>query len=265
MKYIVSLKIFSLLSITFCYPQVRAKIPVVFHVIYSTEEQNKEVSDSLILCELKDLQMDFLSLNADTQNVPAEFKKDFGLPQIEFRIATVDPNGNPTSGIVRVKTVKKNFTFSDQIFYADALWDTKKYLNVYIGLIRNGKTEGYTDNPEPWNTPLKDAIGLSYNAGIGKHSRLLTHETGHWLGLLHIFNKNLFGKCLDDGIPDTPLQGRATGTNNCPTHPASQCNHATMFMNFMDYSKCRVMFTKEQVKKMHDVLDKDRKEFLTLQ
>jgi hypothetical protein len=49
--------------------------------------------------------------------------------RIEFALATVDPNGNPTSGITH--TVDDD-AFEDIGPYYDALsWDTNRYLNVY--------------------------------------------------------------------------------------------------------------------------------------
>jgi hypothetical protein len=242
--------------------QIKAKIPVVFHVLYTSDEENKKISDSLILNELEGMKKDFLALNEDITSVPADFKNVVGNPLIEFVLADTDPIGNLTSGIIRIRKDENNFTFSNAIFDANPLWDVKKYLNIYIGLIRNGKTEGYVDSNTPWLDPTKDAIGLNLNSGIGEGYRLLTHETGHWLGLSHIFNSSLLGRCRDDGISDTPLQKKETGTYNCPNHPSLQCGHAIMFMNFMDYSKCRVMFTVKQVEKMHETLYKYRSEFL---
>ena len=74
-------------------------IPVVFHVLYNTAAEN--ISDAQIMSQLQILNDDFRRLNADQDNVWAQAADT----QIEFCLATQDPNGNPTDGILRVSTM----------------------------------------------------------------------------------------------------------------------------------------------------------------
>lgn len=55
------------------------------------------------------LNQDYRRLNADAINTPSAFlsaASDFG---IEFRLACIDPNGNPTNGVVRTQTNVQSF------------------------------------------------------------------------------------------------------------------------------------------------------------
>lgn len=231
------------------------EIPVVFHIIYNADYNN---IDSLkIIQELADLNRDFQLLNNDTVNIPNELRKLLGNPNIKFVLATTDPNGNKTSGIIRKKANRKSYNFKNDIFHADKIWYPKKYLNVYVGEIRNGygNRTNYV-NAYPWRNYQTDAIGLSYN-WVGSSTRVLTHETGHWLGLWHINE----GGCSieNDGIDDTPKQKTLTG--GCPKNKF-ECNNGCMFMNYMDYSSCRGMFTKGQTEMIRLVLAKYRPELI---
>lgn len=77
----------------------------------------------------------------------------------------------------------------------------------------------------------------------------LVHETGHWLGLYHIFQ----GNCANqDEVADTPAQKTNYG---CPTTRPDSCpGDASKDMpeNYMDYTDdaCMYMFTPGQVSRM---------------
>ncbi|KJZ80140.1 hypothetical protein HIM_00854 [Hirsutella minnesotensis 3608] len=81
--------------------------------------------------------------------------------------------------------------------------------------------------------------------------KALTHEIGHWLGLMHTFD----GGCVDDfdQVGDTPASsdqthGCPTGkTDTCPTLPGDD-----PIDNFMAYTndQCRTKFTDGQIERM---------------
>lgn len=85
------------------------RIPVVFHVIYNSEKQN--VADSLILRQLDILNDAFNHRHTDTGIVRNIFKPVVGNANIEFVLATKDPDGNPSSGITR--------TYTDTLYFGD--------------------------------------------------------------------------------------------------------------------------------------------------
>ena len=74
-------------------------IPVVVHVVYSSTPQ--DISNAQIHSQIQVLNEDFQRKNADKENTPPAFSNVAGSANIEFRLAKVDPNGNPTDGIIR--------------------------------------------------------------------------------------------------------------------------------------------------------------------
>ncbi|MCL6294865.1 M43 family zinc metalloprotease [Jejuia spongiicola] len=240
----------------------KIRIPVVFHVLY--RNSSMKISKESIQSEITVLNENFSASNKEIDNiVPDEIKHKIGTANIEFYLAQTDPQGNVTDGIIYRKTKRKFYSFARPIFYADPLWNPKKYMNVYVGNVRVNKfknTSGYVDHPRIWRSPEKDAIAVSYNR-MGKGNKLLTHETGHWLGLRHIFERKKKCDLVGDGIDDTPNQ--KTATSNCPDSKI-QCGNPIYFFNFMDYSSCRVMFTIDQVDRMHNVIYKYRNELIRL-
>lgn len=232
-------------------PEYKASIPVVIHVIYNKNKKSVEdVQDSLILKEFYSLMEDLKGINGDTVQIPDDFKYFFKKPNIDFYVAKDSTTGKEL--IKHVATNKKSFGFRKPIFRADPALDHTRYLNIYIGRIRKGKTLGYVAGLRSWENANTDGVAIHYST-IGKKSRVFTHEVGHWLGLAHIFK--------EDNINDTPVQIRRR-RNACPNHPHLQYGKPVMFMNFMDYSSCRVMFTNGQVLKMHWVLENYRTAFL---
>ncbi len=70
-------------------------IPVVFHVIYTTQAGN--ISDAQILDQMDILNKEFRRQQADTILTPAAFLPFAAPLDIEFRLATIDPAGNCTN------------------------------------------------------------------------------------------------------------------------------------------------------------------------
>ena len=102
-------------------------IPVVFHVIYANETQN--IPDSELLEQLQVLNDDFRRTNADQDNIWPQGADT----EIEFCLATRDPNGAPSSGILRVPTTVSSFGSNDAMKFtaqggSDA-WPASEYLN----------------------------------------------------------------------------------------------------------------------------------------
>jgi hypothetical protein len=225
------------------------KIPVVVHVLYHTPGEN--VSQSAIDLLIGALNRDFNRRNADTANIPAAFKPYAAIMGFEFKLATMDPRGVSTSGIIRKYTPVDYWMSDDKMKFsasygADA-WDSKSYLNVWICNLRD--VIGYSTFPGM--DASKDGVVISindfiYHKGttpkVNDH-RTIVHEVGHWLNLYHVWGE---GYCGDDKVDDTPKQ--STYTPGCPTGARVSCGNSPvgdMYMNFMDFTDdvCMNMFT----------------------
>jgi hypothetical protein len=234
---------------------VTITIPVVVHVLYKTAAQN--ISDEQIKTQIDALNRDFRRKNADTVNTPDRFKPLAADVQIEFALATADPKGRATNGIIHKPTNVIRWSSDDKIKYSsqggDDAWDSRYYLNFWIGDL--GTLLGYSS--QPGSAADKDGVVINYSSfgtinvnapyNLG---RTATHEVGHWLGLRHIWGESY---CGDDFVDDTPKQGNFT--TGCPNTFRSSCNNGEtgdMYMNYMDftYDACMNLFTVGQKQRM---------------
>ena len=235
-------------------------IPVVFHIVYNTAAQN--VSDAQIQSQLNVLNADFRKLNADWTNTPAVFQPLVADAEIQFCMAQQDPNGNPTTGIVRRSTTVTAFSTNNAVKYtaqggSDA-WDRNRYLNIWVCNLSGGVL-GYAQFPG--GAAATDGVVITYT-GFGTtgtatapfhKGRTATHEVGHWLNLYHIWGDDGTGCNGSDQVGDTPNAG---GPNyGCPAFPKISCNNGPngdLHMNYMDYSDdaCMYMFTAGQKARM---------------
>lgn len=236
------------------------KIPVVVHVVWNTNEEN--VSNTTINNIMVQINADYQALNSDYNNVRAAFLNSRGNPQIEFCLASFDPSGEPTTGIIRKQTSKSWFNpeteMDDMKFLPNGspTWNTSKYLNIWICDISSGATggfvtAGYTYLPQTGVVgTASDGVVLDYTYGTS--GRTATHEIGHYLGLLHPWG-NDNGNCdPGDGISDTPPTD--SPTFSCSNSNLMKCGALTQFENFMDYSTCPRMFTNGQASVMSGIL-----------
>src|SRR5687767_14759620 len=77
-------------------------IPVVIHILYNKAEQN--LSTEQVMSQMEALNGDFRGKNEDKKKAPSWFAAVAADCGIEFKLATRDPNGIPTTGIVRKYT-----------------------------------------------------------------------------------------------------------------------------------------------------------------
>ena len=75
-------------------------IPVVVHVVYNTNAEN--ISDARIFSQIDVLNADFRRLNSDASSTPSVWQGIAADCEIDFCLATIDPNGNATSGITKI-------------------------------------------------------------------------------------------------------------------------------------------------------------------
>lgn len=252
------------------------KIPVVVHVVWNKPEQN--ISIEQIQSQIDALNRDFRAKNPDVSKVPSEWKNLISDTLIEFHLATKDFNGIDTDGVTRTKTDKTSFSDDDSVKSQSSggadPWPADQYLNLWVCPLGEGLL-GYAQFP---GGP-KETDGVVINCiafgtlGTAKEpfnlGRTATHEIGHWLNLFHIWgdDQNKPNKCSgSDQVDDTPNQAIPNyGSNiNFPHITCSNQPTGDMFMNYMDYvdDKIMVMFTKDQVDRMHVCLNSSRSSFL---
>ncbi|MEO5644230.1 MAG: M43 family zinc metalloprotease [Bacteroidia bacterium] len=236
-------------------------IPVVFHIVHDYGIEN--ISKAQILDQMAILNRDYQRLNTDLSVVIPQFQGIIGDVQVEFRLATIDPDGNCTDGIDRIASKRTNNGDDGSKLNP---WPRRSYLNVWVvKTIGASGVAGYAYQPASVSGLGANIDGIiilhDYIGSIGTSSpgtsRALTHEIGHWLDLSHPWgNTNSPGiACGDDGIPDTP---QTKGWDHCPTPAqAKVCDTAIVenYQNFMDYSYCSHMFTEDQVLAMHAALN----------
>ena len=248
-------------------------IPVVVHVVYKTTAQN--ISTSQIQSQINVLNADFRKLNSDVSGVPQAFAGLATDCQINFCLATRDPNGAVTTGITRTKTTKTSFSTNDYVKKTSRggkdPWPASSYLNIWVCNLSGGVL-GYAQFPGGSATTDGVVIGYKYFGTTGAATypfnlgRTATHEVGHWLNLRHIWGDDGTGCTGSDLVSDTPNQG---GYNfGCPSFPKVSCSNGPngdLFMNYMDYTddRCMFMFTTGQSGRMNATISGTRASLLS--
>jgi hypothetical protein len=253
-------------------PKKPYRITAVVHVLQSSGAG--KVTKAQVATQIKVLNQDYRAKNADRKNMPAVWKGLLADAMVEFQLATKDPQGKATTGILYVPTQQaafgQNDSMKDPRRGGSAPWPADRYLNIWVCPLKDGLL-GYAQFPGgPANT---DGVVISTSAfgtnGTAQapfnKGRTCTHEVGHYLNLRHIWGDT--PDCSGgDSVEDTP---NAEGPNyGEPTFPNISCQNGPngdMFMNYMDYvdDVAMFMFTPEQVARMHTALEGPRKTLVT--
>lgn len=260
------------------------KIPVVVHVVYKNATQN--IADSMIYSQLIVLNECFRKQNSNFNTTRTLFDTIGTDTEIEFCLANFDPNGNPTSGIIRKQApagssfdpILNNDKVKKPTFGGDTAWPASKYLNIWItdmSIFGQTFVLGYATFPGA--NPALDGVVIQYNyfgkyANPGFLGRTTVHEVGHWLGLRHIWADDDNGQNAQavycdstDFVDDTPNAGPKSQsdcdkTKNTCTLDAVYWGGVSppdMIENYMDYSSddCMTLFTKGQKARMYSFLN----------
>ncbi len=241
-------------------------IPVVFHVIHKFGNEN--ISRQQMLDGLRIVNETFRKTRADTADIHEDFKPIHADTEIEFALATKDPEGNCHSGINRIAS---DLTNSGDHRVKDLIhWDPSMYLNVYVvsnaaGLAGHCVWPADADTIPAWDGIV---IAHSYVGTIGTsdltRSVAFAHECGHYLNLHHIWGGNNVPNFYylpvgqasncgeDDLVGDTP---NTIGWSSCNLNSASCGNVRDNVQNAMDYSYCNIMFTEGQKTRMQASLN----------
>lgn len=234
-------------------------IPIVFHIMHQNGPEN--ISDATVIQAVDELNQRF-------QNSGQFFDATGHQVDIQFCLASVDPWGNPTTGITHdyssILTLNYYDYVQDWTFKTQNRWNPLLYLNVWtVGNIAVDPFQnplgvgGYGTFP---GGPIEiDGIVGRYNLFI---SSLLAHEVGHYLSLYHTFHTCTNFNCLLDGdrVCDTPPDNSNDNSscqgNSCNTemNDTSGFNPFTMDVedlpNYMDYTSCPLSFSQGQGDRM---------------
>lgn len=257
-------------------------LPVVVHVIYNNTA-GTNISDAQVFSQITVLNQDFRK-----QTGTPGFNSDpLGADtKIEFCLATRDPDGNPTNGIVRILNTKTEWTDSDESTLKGlSHWPSNQYCNIYVCKMHVDYL-GYAQYPANYNLSgpegddgALDGIVIDYKAfgntgvagtsprGLYGKGRTATHEVSHWLGLLHIWGQG--SGCGTDYVSDTPLDQGANMDADC--NDQSDCDGNSVFVqdmtnNYLDYSPdvCMNLFTIGQKDRMRAVIENSPTRFALL-
>jgi pregnancy-associated plasma protein-A/flagellar hook capping protein FlgD len=207
-------------------------------------------------------------MNEDFRATPGTLGAGGTDTRIEFKLATVDPDGNPSLGWTRTQN---EFWFNDlpdplNGNYWDTLaWDPTRYLNIYtlspeapggliLGYVPYLPQEG-AGQPDDGVRCLWSSFGRNSGNPPYDLGRTVTHEVGHYLGLYHVFQDGCTAAgapgCYSSGdrICDTEPDEASHG--GCPTD-AMTCGDPDPIRNYLEYTDdlCMNNFTIEQARRM---------------
>ncbi|MEO7989249.1 MAG: M43 family zinc metalloprotease [Chryseolinea sp.] len=253
-------------------------IPVVVHVIHNGEAvgSGMNLSKAQIQSQIDVLNEDFRR----RAGTPGFNNNPVGADiEIEFCLSPVDANGNALTdpGIHRYNGNKTSWTREEieGSLKSSTTWNSNLFYNIWT--VKFGGTSsnllGYAQFPdqsglgglnETGGSASTDGVVIQYTSfgSVDKGSfpimqapynkgRTLSHETGHWLGLRHIWGD---GNCADDFVSDTPPA--ASASTGCNVGRFS-CGATNMVENYMDYSNdaCMNIFTLGQKTRIRAVMD----------
>lgn len=233
---------------------VQYTIPVVFHV--NDPVNPHKVTMAQIQSAIDILNEDYNARNADLQQLDPRFAGIAANIHITFRLADIDPKGNPTSGVTYHYNDLdgRSPDGSGRAVKSISWWPGEKYLNIWVvseveqkGVFNNS---GWSYLPDDW--VLGEHLdGIVYNwrylgrSGVGSSEagsphmkRVLSHEVGHFLNLHHTFQNEC--NAPGDEVDDTPPTKSNYGGCNVT---ANSCGMIANVENYMDYSSCGRMFT----------------------
>jgi PKD repeat protein len=251
-------------------------LPIIVHIIHNGEAvgTGTNLSAAQVQSQIEVLNEDFRKMlgtpgGASSNPIAADI-------EIEFCLSQLDNNGAPMAepGIHRQQGQLSAWT-RDEIesqLKPNTIWNPSSFYNIWtvkfapadanlIGYAQFPDQTGLSGIPET-STPsaaLTDGVVIRYQSfgSVDKGTfpvmvapynkgRTLTHETGHWLGLRHIWGD---GPCADDFVSDTPTAQSASSGCNVGRF---SCSNTNMVENYMDYSDdaCMNIFTEGQKTRM---------------
>jgi hypothetical protein len=255
-------------------------IPIVVHIVHDYGQEN--ISDSALNSYLKLWNVVYNKQNADTSSViptyagfiPNSHTPYIGNPRIHLQLATKDPYGNPTHGVLKHRSALSFYAGDNAKFEP---WSPSSYINIWVINVFSYAHESAAAYaimpPTAAAEPYYDGFITIYSyMGV---DYVCNHEMSHLLNLEHPWGmtNNAAVSCGDDEVDDTPP---TMGNNDCNNRYDTNC--ATGYLkvypsmypgvdslvdypdtcnveNIMNYSYCCHMFTEGQVVRMHACLN----------
>lgn len=266
-------------------------VPVVFHILH--DNGNGNVTDAQVYQEMQNINEYWSANNWDLSDLVPYWKDSakIGNMAVEFRLAHIDPQGNPTTGIERINTYTTiEGTDENKINQ----WNHEKYVNIWICKSMSSdhaQAAAYAYKPATACDPSLNHNGMAERDGVLSVSSYvgfpttaddrttLAHELGHIMNLDHVWggSNNPEVACGDDDVEDTPpTKGYAPGhcylTKSVIWQRDSACwaavnyhgwnnlatrdtNLVSNVQNIMEYSYCSVNFTHGQAQRVRAALD----------
>lgn len=229
------------------------KIPVVFHIVHNGGSEN--ISKTQIESQIQILN----SAYGNTSGVNLD---------IDFFLATIDPNGECTDGITRTQSTLADHDKSQESSLKNLVrWPTDKYLNIWVTrTLTSGANNllGYATFPGGSTSLdgvvlLHSATGTTGTASFpSEGGNTAVHEVGHWLNLYHPFQGGCTGTsaatCASQGdlCCDTPPMSQAIygcntqgSINSCTETPTDLPDDLELYMGYQN-DACIDHFTNDQ-------------------
>ncbi len=175
---------------------------------------------------------------------------------IQFKLATINPDGCPTDGITRSDFRKLPINPNGKTEYTYKIptsWGNTKYYNIWV--INDNLTSqlGFAYYPKNDESIIDGAVVVSSEFTYG--SNVPAHELGHGFNLIHTFEGGCINNdCTTDG--DKVCDTGPHGQGQCGS--ASQCsdtnNYTNSLFNYMSYCGARDRFTAGQIDRMRATL-----------
>lgn len=246
------------------------EIPLVFHIIHEGGPEN--IADSILINEVNVLNQRFS--NSGNYNYANGINVN-----IQFCLASIDPFGNPTTGITRTFSSLTNMPLGGDVDVKNLVrWNPFRYLNIWV--VKNCVIAmGFSAYSSfPWMSLSSDGIVITAPTTViaSQNNFVVAHEVGHYFGLFHNNEGNscLNDNCLldNDHVCDTPpeFEPAFCNGNTCNTDmdDTSGFNPFTMDMNdisniMMPIVGCPYLLTQGQADRMNFFLNNTRYKLLT--
>ena len=261
------------------------EIPVVVHIVHTGQSIGSGANISMTQINSAIDRMNNRFRNLHGQSVDTE---------IEFVLAQRDPDGNATTGVVRVDGSSvtdysnegvdagsgSGLGANEEEIKTLSKWPNTDYYNIWVitEIENNGGgfgIQGYAYYPGA--SPAVDGTIIMHTCfgttgtvnSWNNQGRTLVHELGHGLNVAHTFNGDSNGTSCPtgagDNVADTDPHIRAS--SNCPTGTNSCTGGSidSVTSNLMNYSNqsCAVEFTTGQSDRMRAALITSRPGLLT--